>query len=133
MKIIYYSEENRGSEILSDSEPMLAIINHNGDEAVVGLLDEGVEHHILLNKALHKMNIDQYFRIVFDEDGVDWTFVCPMGYKGIINKEKRIQSFYNDGLKIIRQFLNEIGFKDITIGIPKRYRRHINYMGNIEF
>lgn len=133
MEITYYSEENRGKDILNDGEPILAIIAYDGSRAIVGLLDESVEHHILLNKALHTMDIDNYFRIIFDEEGADWTFVCPTGYKGITDKEKRIQSFYNDGVKVIREFLNEIGFGDITLDIPRRYRRHINYMGNMEF
>lgn len=133
MEIIYYSEENRGKDILNDGEPILAIIAYDGSRAIVGLLDESVEHHILLNKALHTMDIDNYFRIIFDEEGADWTFVCPTGYKGITDKEKRIQSFYNDGVKVIREFLNEIGFGDITLDIPRRYRRYINYMGNMEF
>lgn len=133
MEITYYSEENRGKDILNDDDPMLAIIAYDGSRAIIGLLDEGVEHHILLDKSLHTMDIDNYFRIIFDKEGADWTFVCPTGYKGITDKEKRIQSFYNDGVKVIREFLNEIGFGDITLDIPRRYRRHINYMGNMEF
>ena len=132
MKITYYSEENKGADILRDKEPMLAIISYDGENAIVGLIDEGVEHHILLRKALGTMDIDNYFRIVFDEDGVDWTFVCPLGYKNITDKEKRIQTFYNDGVKVIREFLKEIGL-DAPIDIPKRYRRHFNYMGNTDF
>lgn len=132
MKITYYSEENKGADILRDKEPMLAIISYDGENAIVGLIDEGVEHHILLRKALGTMDIDNYFRIVFDEEGVDWTFVCPLGYKNITDKEKRIQTFYNDGVKVIREFLKEIGL-DAPIDIPKRYRRHFNYMGNTDF
>lgn len=132
MNIIYYSEENRGASILQDKEPMLAIISYGGETAIVGLIDEGVEHHILLRKAIGNINIDNYFRIVFDEEGVDWTFVCPSDYKNITDKEKRNQTFYNDGVVTIRKFLKEIDL-DVPIDIPKRYRRHFNYMGNTDF
>lgn len=97
MHIIYYSEENRGAAILQDQEPLLAVISYDGERAVTGLLDEGVEHHILLRKALGTENLDEYFRIIFDEEGADWTFVCPAGYKGISDKEKRIQTFTGMG------------------------------------
>lgn len=132
MKITYYSEENRGDKILQDNEPMLAVISYDGENAVVGLIDEGVEHHILLQKALSATDLDNYFRIVFDSEGVDWTFVCPTDYKNISDKEKRIQHFYNDGVTVIHAFLKELGL-DLPIDIPKRYRRHFNYMENKEF
>lgn len=132
MNIIYYSEEKRGADILQDREPMLAVISYDGSNAVVGLIDEGVEHHILLRKALGMTDLDQYFRIVFDEEGADWTFVCPAGYKAIQDKEKRIQTFYRDGITVIRRFLETVGF-DVPVDIPRRYRRHFNYMGDLDF
>lgn len=132
MNIIYYSEENRGAGILQDQEPLMAVISHDGEHAVAGLIDEGVEHHILLRKALGKENLDEYFRIIFDEEGADWTFVCPANYRGISDKEKRIQTFYRDGMTVIRRFLKETGF-DVPVDIPRRYRRHFNYMGDAEF
>lgn len=132
MNITFYSNENRGKDILNDNEPMLAIISYDGNNAIVGLIDEVVEHHILLKKALNTTDIDNYFRIVFDSDGADWTFVCPTGYKNISDKEKRIQKFYNDGVSIINDFLHEVGL-DVPIDIPRRYRRHFNYMGNTDY
>lgn len=130
LKITYYSEENRGDKILQDNEPMLAVISYDGENAVVGLIDEGVEHHILLQKALSATDLDNYFRIVFDREGVDWTFVCPTDYKNISDKEKRIQHFYHDGVTVIHAFLKELSL-DLPIDIPKRYRRHFNYMENM--
>lgn len=47
------------------------------------------------------MELDRYFRIVVDQDGADWTFVCPVNYKNISNKEKRIMEFYKDGIAVI--------------------------------
>ncbi len=116
-----------------DSEPLMAVIAHDGSHAVVSLLDEGCEHHILLSKALDKHNIDEYFRIIFDCDGADWTFVCPPEYKGIANKEKRIKQFFKDGVDDITEFLKAVGYGDVEINIPKRYRRHMDYLGNSEF
>ncbi len=134
MNIIkYYGSDTENTEFINhDSEPLMAVIAHDGSEAVVSLLDEGCEHHILLSKALDKYNIDEYFRIIFDDEGADWTFVCPPDYKGITSKEKRIEHFFNDGVDAITAFLKKIGY-DIPINIPKRYRRHMDYLSNNEY
>ena len=110
----------------------MAVIAHDGTHAVVSLLDEGCEHHLLLANALDKYNIDEYFRFIFDIEGADWTFVCPPDYKGIANKEKRIESFFGDGVDVITEFLKQIDY-NVPVNIPKRYRRHMEYLNNSEF
>lgn len=134
MEIIkYYGSDTECKEFINhDNEPLMAVIEHNGTHAVVSLLDEGCEHHILLAKALDKYNIDNYFRIIIDLEGADWTFVCPPDYKGITNKEKRIEQFFKDGVDTITEFLKQIGY-NVPINIPKRYRRHIDYLNNTEY
>lgn len=133
MEIIkYYGTDSEKREfILHDNEPLMAVIAHDGSHAAVSLLDEGFEHHILLSKALCGKDIDKYFRIIFDTDGADWTFVCPPDYKGITDKEKRIRQFFDDGIDKITEFLKEIGY-EVPINVPKRYRRHLEYMKNLE-
>lgn len=135
MNIIkYYGRDETHSEFINhDNEPLMAVIAHDGTHAVVSLLDEGCEHHILLANALNKQNIDEYFRIIFDIDGVDWNFVCPPLYKNMINKEKRIEQFYADGLDKITEFLKAIDYDGIPIEIPKRYRRHLDYLSNSKY
>ncbi len=134
MEIIKYygTDTERKDFIKHDNEPLMAVIAHDGTLAVVSLLDEGCEHHILLAKALDKHNIDEYFRIIFDNEGADWTFVCPPDYKSITNKEHRITQFFNDGVDMITAFLKNIGY-DVPINIPKRYRRHMDYLQNTEY
>lgn len=129
----YYGTDDAKAEFINhDDEPLMAVIAHDGSHAVVSLLDEGCEHHILLAKALDKYNIDEYFRIIFDTDGADWTFVCPPDYKNITNKEKRISQFFNDGCGVITEFLQAVGY-DVPINIPKRYRRHMDYLKNSDY
>ena len=134
MEIIkYYGTDEEQHEFINhDDEPLMAIISHDGSHAVVALLDEGCEHHILLAKALNKYDIDKYFRIIFDDGGADWTFVCPPDYKGITNKEKRIAEFFGDGVDTITEFLKAIGY-DVEIQIPRRYRRHMDYLKNTDY
>lgn len=128
MNIQLYSEEN--IDILKSDEPKLALISFDAENAIVGLLDEAVEHNILLEKTDHSsLDIDKYFRILFDRESADWTFVCPSNYKNIPDKVKRITAFYNDGFTAIAKFLSEIGYYS-DINIPKRYRRHFNMMGD---
>lgn len=121
-----------GSESVADAirqdEPLMAVISFDGSQAYVSHLDDGGEHHILLQKAGQpSTDIDKYFRIIFDQDGADWTFICPPDYKGITRKDKRIQSFYRDGIATISEFLSELGYL-CDIKIPKRYKRHLNAM-----
>jgi len=129
----YYGSDEKKSEFINhDSEPLMAVFAHDGSHAVVSLLDEGCEHHLLLANALNQYNIDEYFRIIFDNEGADWIFVCPPEYKGVANKEERIKIFFSDGIDIITKFLKQIGY-ETEINIPKRYRRHLDYLGNSEF
>lgn len=39
MNIIFYSDDNRGKDILNDNYPMLAIISHDGKAAYTLILD----------------------------------------------------------------------------------------------
>ena len=115
------------------AEPMMALIAHDGSHAYVSLLDDGFEHHILLNKMVgNEDNFEKYFRIIFDTDGADWTFVCPPDYRNMTNKEKRIERFYQDGEFEIKNFLKQIGYPE-CVSIPKRYSRHIDYLTNTDY
>lgn len=106
----------------------MALVSIAGDNAYLSLLDEGVEHSVLLKKMVgHDADIEQYFRLVINIEGADWTFVCPPGYKGIPNEEERIKTFYNDGYQILTDFMTAIGYPAV-IEIPKRYQRHIDYL-----
>lgn len=118
---------------LPTDEPLMALIAVDGSLAYVSLLDDGFEHHILLSKMEgNDNNLDKFFRIIFDRSGADWTFVCPVDYRNMTNKEKRIKRFYDDGYYEIKNFLKEIGY-NTEVNIPKRYSRHLNYMFNDDF
>lgn len=128
MTIIKYPSENEVNTAIAEKEPMLVLISFDGRTAIISQIDEAVEHHILLAKAgFPSTDIDKYFRIVLDEDGADWTFVCPPDYKGISDKQRRITAFYKDGFAVISDTLAQLGFM-VGINIPKRYRRHFDYM-----
>ena len=93
---------------------------------------EFADQYIIATFPSRKYNIDEYFRIIFDNEGADWTFVCPPNYKNITNKEKRITEFFNDGVDAITEFLKQIGY-DVPINVPRRYRRHMDYLKNSEY
>ena len=114
-------------------EPLMALVAIDGSHAIASLLDEGFEHNVLLrNVKGTDRDLDKYFRIIFNEDGADWTFVCPPNYRGITNKEHRIKKFYDDGYENIKEFLKEVGYPE-EVGIPRRYRRHLDYLTNDDF
>lgn len=128
MTITKYPTAADVDKAISDGEPLLLLISFDGSSVIISHIDEAVEHHILLEKAgLDSRDIDKYFRIVLDSDGADWTFVCPPDYKGIADKQRRITAFYKDGFAAISGVLSELGFM-VGINIPKRYRRHFDYM-----
>lgn len=129
MKIIKYPTETDVNTAISDKEPLLVLISFDGETVIVSHIDEAVEHHILLMKAgFSDRDIDKYFRIVLDDEGADWTFVCPPDYKNISDKSRRIKAFYKDGFNIISDVLQELGFM-VGINIPRRYRRHFDELG----
>lgn len=129
MKIIKYPTETDVNTAISDKEPLLVLISFDGETVIVSHIDEAVEHHILLMKAgFSDRDIDKYFRIVLDDEGADWTFVCPPDYKNISDKSRRIKAFYKDGFNIISDVLQELGFM-VGINIPRRYRRHFDALG----
>lgn len=130
MQIIKYPSEENVTEAVKVDEPFLAVISFDGKKAVMCQIDEAMEHHILLMKSgYNDTDIDRFFRIVFDKSGADWTFVCPPDYKNIPYKDKRIKAFYKDGIRTISEFLDSINYI-VGINIPKRYRRHFDFMNN---
>ena len=128
MNIIKYEEQENLNTALQNGDPLIAVISFDGRNAYMGHIDECMEHHILLNKVgLFGTDIDKYFRIIFDEEGADWTFICPPDYKNIFDKTRRISRFYDDGFNVITEFLKVFGYSG-SINIPGRYRRHIEYL-----
>lgn len=128
MEIIYYPNENDFRAAADKDEPLLVLVSYDGSRIIACQIDEAVEHHILLKKAgFPDTDINKYFRLVVDKSGADWTFVCPESYSSITRKDKKIEEFFKDGMKIIPAALKRIGY-DVPIEIPKRYRRHFDLM-----
>ena len=115
MNTIYYPGESAVKTALKSGEPILVLISFDGGQVVMSPADEALEHHILLEKVgIDSRCVDRYFRIVLDDEGADWTFVCPPDYKGIEDKQRRITSFYKDGLAAISEVLLSLG---LLVGI----------------
>ncbi len=130
MNIIYYPDENSVRAATKQDEPLLVLVSFDGERLIVSQIDEAVEHHILLRKAgFSDTDIDKYFRLVVDKSGADWTFVCPPDYSSVTRKDKRIEEFFKDGMRIIPKALQQLGY-DVPVEIPKRYRRHFDMMGD---
>lgn len=106
-------------------DPLLMLISHEGNVVIIGNIDIYGEHLILLKIAGWEENhLDEFFRVIVNNEGADWTFVAPQNYKNISGREKRIETFYNDGIAVITNILKELKFNS-EINIPKRYRRHL--------
>lgn len=115
MDIIYYPDKDSVKAAAEHDEPLLVLISFDGGTLIASQIDEAVEHYILLQKAgFPDTDIDKYFRLVVDRSGADWTFVCPPDYSSITRKDKRIEGFFKDGMKIIPQALSHIGY-DVPI------------------
>ena len=128
MTKICFPDEAAVNAAIKDGDPLLVLISFDGGTAIMAHIDEALEHHILLEKVgIDSREIDKYFRIVLDNEGADWTFVCPPDYKNIEDKQRRITAFYKDGFAAISEVLSGLGLM-VGINIPKRYRRHFDYM-----
>ena len=129
MKIIYYPDKSSVTDAMKCDEPLLVLISFDGEQVIVSQIDAAVEHHILLRLAgFPDTDIDKYFRLVVNREGADWTFVCPATYNSVTRKEKQIEDFFKDGMRIIPNALKQLGY-DVPVEIPKRYRRHFDMMG----
>lgn len=128
MNWIKYPDASSVQNAIAADEPLLVLISFDGETVIISQIDEAVEHHILLRKVgIRDTEIDHYFRLVLDREGADWTFICPPDYRNIQNKERRIEAFYKDGFSIISDVLHQMGYL-VGIDIPRRYRRHLNYL-----
>lgn len=128
MTIIKYPDELEFENAVNTDEPLLVLVSYDGETVIASQIDEAVEHHILLRKVgFPDTDIYKYFRLVVDHEGADWTFVCPSDYSTVTRKEKRIEEYFKDGMRIIPEGLKAIGY-DVPINIPKRYRRHFDIM-----
>ena len=129
MNIIYYPDESSVTDAMKRDDPLLVLISFDGEQVIVSQIDEAVEHHILLRLAgFPDTDIDKYFRLVVNREGADWTSVCPSIYNSVTRKEKQIEDFFKDGMRIIPNALKQLGY-DVPVEIPKRYRRHFDMMG----
>ena len=130
MNWIKYPDARSVQDAIEADDPLLVLISFDGETVILSQIDEAVEHHILLRKAgLRDTEIDHYFRLVLDREGADWTFICPPDYRNIQNKERRIAAFYKDGFSVISDVLRQMGYF-VGIDIPRRYRRHLNYLAS---
>lgn len=130
MKVIYYPDKKKISEAIKVDNPLLVLVAHDSSKTLVADIDDSFEHIILLRKlGIKETDIDLYFRVIVNKSGADWTFVCPSDYKGIKDRTKRIEKYYNDGIEIIDKGLNKLGY-NVPITIPQRFRRHFHVFGN---
>jgi len=126
MKTRYYPDRTTVETAIQHDDPLLVLVSFDGAELLVSNIDDAIEHHILLKHlCIPETKIDTFFRLVVNRSGADWTFVCPSDYKGIPDRARRIETYYNDGVGIIASALTQAGLAG-NIRIPRRYRRHLD-------
>lgn len=131
MQIQYYPNEQAVKDAMQVDDPLLIVIHNTTGDIGICNIDDAGEHYVLLNKlGLGENNIDNYFRIILNSQEASWTFTCPSNYKGITDKNKRIEEFYKDGINAITHTVKILGY-DSPIDIPKRYRRHIDILKDL--
>lgn len=128
MEISFYPSREEVDAAAERDDPLIAVISFDGKSAIAAPAMESGEHHILLQQNnIRSTDIDRYFRIVFDRESADWTFICPPDYKGLaMDEERRVGAFYRDGFSLISEFLEEMGYI-VGIRIPRRYSVKFRY------
>ncbi len=130
MSVQFFPDKKAFSAAKEAKDPLLVLISFDGKRLLVAPADESMEHVLLLKQlGYSERDLDQYFRVVLNTNGADWTFVCPMDYKKIPQREMRIKQFYKDGFSIIPRALSQLGYA-VPLEIPKRFQRHIHSLGN---
>lgn len=126
MKIQKYPNGQDFDYAVKADEPIFVLISFDGEEVIASQADNALDHHLLLRFVKNSdKDIDKYYRLVVDHEGADWIFVCPLDYSSITRREKRIEEFFKDGMRVIPKVLKAMGY-DVPVAIPKRYRRHFN-------
>jgi hypothetical protein len=122
----YYPDEKTVDKAIELDDPLLLLVAFDESIALAANIDDALEHSVLLKKLGHKeTELDIFYRVMLNRNGADWTFVCPSDYKGITDRDKRIETFYNNGILSIAKAIDILGYK-ATITIPDRYRRHFD-------
>lgn len=130
MEIKYYPDQKTVESAIQVDDPLLILVSHDSETIILSNIDDAGEHLILLRLMNYReTELDNFFRIVMNQEGADWTFVCPSKYKNIQNKDVRLKQFYNDGITAIAKAIHVIGY-ECEINIPPRYRRHFNMLGD---
>ena len=131
LAIVYYPDEATVRKAMADNDPLLVLISFDRAELITACVDDALEHAVLLGKVGHReTEIDAFFRIVLNRSGADWTFVCPVTYRDIPDRERRITRFYDDGIEAIREGMILLGYEG-PIDIPTRYQRHLKAIGDV--
>ena len=128
MKIQKYPNGQDFDYAVKADEPIFALISFDGEEVIASQADDALDFRLLLRFVRNSdKDINKYYRLVVDHEGADWTFVCPPDYSSITRREKRLEEFFKDGMRVIPKVLKAMGY-DVPVAIPKRYRRHFNIM-----
>lgn len=126
MNIEYYPKKISVDRV-KYNEPMIALIDFNGENAIIAPFIEVETHTNLLRKAICEFesisepDLNNYFQIFFDKDVADWSFSVPKNYKVLDDKDDKSKQYYLDGFNTISLFLKEINFL-IGINIPRKFR-----------
>jgi hypothetical protein len=125
VEIKYHPSKEAVESVERNDDPLLVLVAHDRSTILVGGIDTYGEHYILLKSLGYpEQELDKFFRIVLSGKEASWTFVCPESYKGIADRERRIKTFYDDGIDTIGLAVKELGFS-VPIDIPTRYKRHM--------
>ncbi|MDR0984015.1 MAG: hypothetical protein LBL93_03275 [Ruminococcus sp.] len=112
-------------DAMKTDDPLIALIAFDKKIAIIKHCYEEIDNKILLQRYNVKAaDTDNFFRILFNKDSADWAFNCPLDYKNITEEIRRVTVYYKDGLRIIAEFLSEIGYFS-EIRIPERYSSQI--------
>lgn len=130
LSLAYFPDEATVRAAMNRNDPLLVLVSFDRTELIVAGVDDAVEHAVLLGKVgQRETEIDSFFRIVLNRSGADWTFVCPVTYRDMADRERRIARFYADGIEAIREGMNSLGYEG-PIDIPTRYQRHLKAIGD---
>jgi len=108
---------------MEEDRPLMAVLSFDGMTAFMCRKGDAADHAGLLVK-MGRLSSEEhsFFRITFTRDKAEWLYDCPESYRVIPYPERRRETYFNDGLVVIKDFLGAVGYSP-RITIPEECRK----------
>ncbi|MBQ8961852.1 MAG: hypothetical protein IJ071_11680 [Ruminococcus sp.] len=123
MDISKYPSKVAVDKAMEEDRPLMAVLSFDGMSAFVCRKGDAADHTGLL-AIMGRLSSEEnsFFKICFTKDHAEWLYDCPESYRVIPYADRRRETYFSDGLTVIKDFLGAVGYSP-RITIPEEHRR----------